>query len=114
MRFIRWVILGALAIVLVTVALANRGPMTVRLLPEPLEGLLGLSWQVTMPVFVVLVVAMGAGVLLGFVWEWVREHKHRSAAVTERRMRQELEQQVKTTQPTSNDGDDILALVEKS
>lgn len=114
MRYIRWVILAALAIVLVTIALANRGPMTVRLLPEPLEGLFGLSWQITLPVFLVLVVAMGAGVLLGFVWEWVREHKHRSAAVSERRKRQELEQQVRTTRPSASEGDDILALVEKS
>ena len=114
MRYIRWVILAALAIVLVTIALANREPMTVRLLPEALEGLFGFSWQITMPIFIVLVAAMGAGVLLGFVWEWVREHKHRSAAASERRMRQELEQQVKTTRSSADDGDDILALVEKS
>lgn len=112
MRIIRWVILGALAIGLVTVALANRGPMTVRLLPEPLEGLFGLSWQITMPVFIVLVIAMGAGVLLGFVWEWVREHKHRSEAASERRMRKDLEQQVKSTQPPKGEKDEILALVE--
>lgn len=114
MRFIRWVILGALAIVLVTVALANRGPMTLRLLPEALEGLFGFSWQLTMPVFVVLVIAMAAGVLLGFVWEWLREHKHRSEAVAERRKRQELEEQVKTVARPVDEADDILALVEKS
>ena len=112
MRIVRWVILGALAIVLVTIALANRGPMTVRLLPEPLEGLFGVSWDITMPVFIVLVIAMCVGVLLGFVWEWVREHKHRSEAASERRMRQDLEKQVKTTQPPKGETDEILALVE--
>ena len=112
MRIIRWVILGALAIALVTIALANRGPMTVRLLPEPLEGLFGLSWQVTMPVFIIIVISMALGVLLGFVWEWVREHKHRSEAASERRMRQDLEQQVKTTQKPQGERDEILALVE--
>ena len=114
MRYIRWVILAALAIVLVTIALANRGPMTVRLLPEPLEGLFGLSWQITLPVFLILAIAMAVGVLLGFVWEWVREHKHRSEAVTERRKRQELEQQVKVVARPKGEADDILALVEKS
>jgi len=112
MRYIRWGILGALAIGLITVALANRGPMTLRLLPEPLEGLLGVSWQVTLPVFLILVVAMAAGVLLGFVWEWVREHKHRAEAATEKRKRRDLEKQVKTEGRPKGERDEILALVE--
>lgn len=114
MRYIRWAILAALAIVLVTVALANRGPMTLRLLPEPIEALIGFSWEVTLPVFLVLVIAMAAGVLLGFVWEWVREHKHRSEAAAERRMRRELESQVKSVRRPAGESDEILALVEKS
>ncbi len=112
MRIIRWVILGALAIALVTIALANREAMTVRLLPEPLEGLFGFSWQITLPIFLVLVIAMGVGVLLGFVWEWVREHKHRSEAASEKRLRRELEKQVKSTAPPKGETDEILALVE--
>ena len=114
MRYIRTAVLAALAIVLVTIDLANRGPMTLRLLPESLQPLLGVTWEVTLPVFVVLVLAVGAGVLLGFVWEWVREHKHRSAAVTERRKREDLEKQMKSQAPRQDTGDDILALVEKS
>ena len=112
MRIIRWVILGALAVALVTIALANREAMTVRLLPEPLEGLFGFSWQITLPIFLVLVIAMGVGVLLGFVWEWVREHKHRSEAASEKRLRRELEKQVKSTAPPKGETDEILALVE--
>ena len=112
MRIIRWVILGALTIALVTIALANREAMTVRLLPEPLEGLFGFSWQITLPIFLVLVIAMGVGVLLGFVWEWVREHKHRSEAASEKRLRRELEKQVKSTAPPKGETDEILALVE--
>ena len=114
MRHIRTAVLAVLAIILVTIALANRGPMTLKLLPDPLESLLGVSWEVTLPVFVVLVLAVAAGVLLGFVWEWVREHKHRSAAVTERRKREDLEKQMKSQAPKEDKGDDILALVEKS
>ena len=114
MRHIRTAVLAALAIVLVTIALANREPMTLRLLPETLQSLFGVSWEVTLPIFVVLVLAIGAGVLLGFVWEWVREHKHRSAAATERRKREDLEKQMKRQSPPQDKGDDILALVEKS
>ena len=114
MRYIRTAILSIIAIVMITIALANRGPMTLRLLPEPLQGLLGVDWEVTLPVFVVLVIAAALGVLLGFVWEWVREHKHRAAATAERRQRQELEKQVRAVAPRDRGGDDILALVEKS
>ena len=88
--------------------------MTLRLLPEPLQALLGVDWEVTLPVFVILVIAAALGVLLGFVWEWVREHKHRAAATAERRQRQELEKQVRAKAPRDRGGDDILALVEKS
>ena len=43
MRYIRYFVLGAIAVALITVAIANRGPLTVRLLPAELEGLLGFS-----------------------------------------------------------------------
>lgn len=112
MRIIRYIILAVIAIVLITVALANRGPLTLRLLPESLEGLLGLSWQITLPAFAILLIAVLAGILLGFVWEWVREHKHRSAATTERKERERLEREVKKAAPRSDTGDDVLALLD--
>ncbi len=114
MRFIRYLVLGALGIVLVTVAMGNREPLTIRLLPEELSRLLGVNWEVTLPVFAILLAAMLAGVALGFVWEWVREHKHRATAVTEKRERQRLEAQVKTVAPSKDSGDDVLALLEGS
>ncbi len=112
MRYIRYAVLGALAIVLVTVALANREPLTIRLLPEILSGLFGWSWQITLPAFTILLAAILLGVLLGFVWEWVREHKHRAAAVAERRQREKLEREVRKVNPSADKGDDVLALLE--
>ncbi len=112
MRYIRYFVLGAIAIVLITVALANRQPLTVRLLPEELTGLLGFSWQVSMPAFIVLLAAMLVGVLLGFVWEWVREHRFRAEAVAERKERERLERELRKTAPPPTKGDDVLALLE--
>ena len=113
MRYIRYTVLVAMAIVLITVAMANRAPLTIYLLPDELTGLLGFSWQITLPVFTILLVAVGAGVLLGFVWEWVREHKHRAEASTERKRRVELEQEVKTVaKPKAGNGDDVLAILD--
>jgi len=114
MRYIRYLILLVFAIVLTTIALANRGPLTVRLLPEELEGLLGFSWQVTFPAFLILLAAVLVGVLLGFVWEWVREHRFRAEAVRERTERERLEREVEKVSPSKAKGDDVLALLEGS
>ena len=113
MRYIRYLVLGAIAVVLITVAVANRGPLTLRLLPEELTGLFGFSWQVTLPAFLILLGAVLVGVLLGFVWEWVREHRFRAEAIAERKERERLERELKkTAPPTAKRGDDVLALLE--
>ena len=112
MRYLRYLVLAVLAIILVTVALANRGPLTLRLLPEDMSGLLGLSLQITLPAFVVLLLAVIFGGVLGFVWEGIREHKHRAAAATERKMRQKLEGEMGTGRSKETGGDDVLALLE--
>lgn len=114
MRYIRYLVLGVIAVALITVAVANRGPLTIRLLPEALEGLFGLSWQVTFPAFLILLAAVLIGVLLGFVWEWVREHRYRAEAAAERKERQRLEREVKKAAPRPEKGDDVLALLERS
>ena len=112
MRYVRYVVLGALAIILLVVAMANRGPVTLSLLPEQLVGLLGFSWQITLPLFALLLGAVLVGVFLGFVWEWLREHKHRADAVHQRREREKLEREVKKTRTTADSTDDVLALLE--
>jgi uncharacterized integral membrane protein len=112
MRYIRYMVLAAMAIVLVTIALANRGALTLRLLPETLSGLFGFSWQITLPTFVVLLAAVLVGVLLGFVWEWVREHRHRAEAAYHKKERERLEREMKKTRPSPSKGDDVLALLE--
>lgn len=113
MRLLRLLVLAIIAIGLVVIAMANHGPITVRLLPDELAQLLNVNWEFTMPVFLLLFVAMFVGVVLGYVLEWAREHKHRVTAVTETRERQRLQKQVKDIAPPSADeGDDVLALLE--
>lgn len=112
MRYLRYLILAALAVILITVSMANREALTLRLLPEELARLAGLNWEVTLPAFVSLLAAVAFGVLLGFVWEWVREHKHRATAATERKERVRLEQEVRRFAPSQEKGDDVLALLE--
>ncbi len=112
MRYIRYSILAILGIMLITVAVANRSPLTLRLLPEEMSGLLGFSWQITLPTFIILLIAVCFGVVLGFVWEWIREHKHRAEAATERKKRESLEKEMGPRRSKEAGGDDVLALLE--
>jgi len=115
MRYIRYAFLAALAVVLVTVALANRGTVTLHLLPEELGGFLGWSWTLTLPLFIVIFGGIIAGILIGFVWEWFREHRQRVEAATFRREKDRLSHEVrklKSSDPAT--GDDVLALLEEA
>ena len=113
MRYIRYGFLAALAIVLVTVALANRAPVTLHLLPGEVSGFLGLSWAVELPLFIVIFGAIIAGILIGFVWEWLREYRQRAEARAARRERDRLAREVeKLGGPSPERGDDVLALIE--
>ncbi len=112
MRYLRYLFYIALGIVLITVAIANRGSVTLNLLPEDMAGLMGFSWQVELPLFIIIFAAIIAGLLIGFVVEWFRERKHRAEARIERRSRQKLEKELNTLKPNEKAGDDILAILD--
>jgi lipopolysaccharide assembly protein A len=113
MRFIRFFFLGGLSIVLIAVALANRSFVTLRVLPEEMAGVLGLQWSASLPLFLVIFASIVAGVAIGFVWEWLREHKHRAEARSERRERERLEREVsRLSDAKASTGDDVLAMLE--
>jgi uncharacterized integral membrane protein len=73
MRAIRLAFFVTLAAVLVVVAAANRDLMTVSLLPAAVAPFAGGQWSLNMPAFLALFLAMIFGVLVGLVWEWLRE-----------------------------------------
>lgn len=115
MRYIRIVFLAALAAVLITVALANRATVTLHLLPEELTGFLGWSWSVTLPLFIVIFLGIVAGILIGFFWEWLREHRQRAEAAQNRREKDRLSREVAALKgPDSAKGDDVLAILEQA
>ena len=115
MRYIRYAILAAIAVAMITVALANRAPVTLNLLPEGLAQLLrypAAANSISLPLFVVIFAGILSGVLLGFVWEWLREHKHRAEAVRQRREKERLAREVAKIKTSAAPGDDVLALLE--
>lgn len=113
-RYLRYLFLAALALVLLTVALANRAPVSVRLLPEDLAALTGLTWAMELPLFLIIFAGILAGVLIGFVWEWFREMKHRSTAAQKSREVARLERELAVMRDsTSLPQDDVLALLDE-
>jgi uncharacterized integral membrane protein len=115
MRYIRYAFLAALAVCLVTIAMANRAMVTLNLLPEELSGFLGFSWSITLPLFVVIFMGIIAGVVIGFIWEWLREHKLRAAGKRTRKERDALIREVKKLkEPKAKPGDDIIELLEEA
>jgi uncharacterized integral membrane protein len=111
MSFLRALFLGLLAVCLLVLALANRGPVTLRLLPEDLASYLGLRFDVTLPLFVVIFLAIALGLLIGFVWEWLREHKHRAEARSQRAQKERLEAEIAKTRAKRSETDEVLALL---
>jgi putative membrane protein len=114
-RYIRLLLLGLLGLGLLTVALANRAPVTVQLMPTDLAALTGLTWAMDLPLFVVIFGGIIAGVLIGFVWEWFREHGHRAAASQKTREVARLERELAVLKDANSvpPQDDVLALLEK-
>ncbi|MEZ5766954.1 MAG: LapA family protein [Paracoccaceae bacterium] len=113
MRTIRYLFLAALGVALATVAFANRDMVTLHLLPAEISGFLGYSWQVSLPLFIVIFLGIVAGLMIGFVWEWMRESKHRSKARRAEKAAVRLSHEVKSLKRGgAGSGDDVLALLD--
>jgi lipopolysaccharide assembly protein A len=114
-RYLRLLFLGLVGLFLLTVAMANRAPVTVQLLPADLAALTGLTWAANVPLFVVIFGGIIVGVLIGFVWEWFREHGHRATASQKSREVTRLERELAVLKDSTSvpPKDDVLALLEK-
>ena len=111
MRYIKYIFLGVLALCLVTVAIANRGMVELKLVPAALSGPLGFQERAEMPLYIVIFGAILMGILIGFVWEWLREHRYRREAELRRREALRLEHENRELRQEKT-GDDVLALLE--
>ena len=117
MRAIRFAFFVILAVVLVLVAAANRGLMTVSLLPPAVAPFVGGQWSLTMPAFVALFVAMVFGVLVGLVWEWIRESALRAESSRRAQHLADLQRemgQLRQTQAAAAPRDEVLAILDSA
>lgn len=114
MRYIRYAFLAVLGIVLISVSMANRGAVTLQLVPDDIAGLLGWNFSISLPLFVVVLGGIASGLVIGFVWEWMREARLRRTAVRSTRKAAKLEAEVKSLrQEKEGPKDDVLALLEQ-
>jgi uncharacterized integral membrane protein len=112
-RAIKYLFLAVVALALVVLALANRDPVTLTLLPQELALCSGVDVTIELPLYLVILGGVVTGVLVGFVWEWLREHRHRSAARNNQREARRLEREVQALKGRKNQNkDEVLALIE--
>ncbi|MEX0339044.1 MAG: LapA family protein [Arenibacterium sp.] len=115
MRYVRYAILAVLVIVIVSVSLANRAVVSIKLLPQPIAEFFGFNWSMALPLFVIVLGGIAAGVMIGFIWEWIREHKHRRVASAKTREVAKLEQEVSKLKVEKNEGkDEVLAILDEA
>jgi uncharacterized integral membrane protein len=76
-KFITAVVLIPLAAVIVMFAVANRAPVTVSF--DPFDAAQP-AWALTLPIFVLVFVVVGLGVLVGGIAAWLRQHRWRARA----------------------------------
>lgn len=113
-RYLRYIVLVVLTLGLLMVALANRNLVTLSLLPDDIAGFLGWQWRIEVPLFLVLALGAVIGLALGFIWEWLRAHKHRKVARVQTRAVSRLERELAAMKDqTSLPDDPVLALLEK-
>ena len=114
LRFVKYLVLLVLAAGIVVLSLANRGPMTLKLLPDDLAAFVGYNQTIELPVFLVILIGVGVGLLIGFIWEWLREYRHRAEAARARAEAKQLRAKIERDGGAGKrEGDDVLSLLEK-
>ncbi len=110
MRYLRYSFYAVLMLVLVLLALANREMVTLAVLPEQLAKFFPVSVQ--LPMYVVLMLAMLFGLMVGYILEYFREHKIRREVSAKKREVASLTQEVDTLKRAAGkEEDDVLALL---
>ncbi len=115
MRYVRYASIAVFAVALILVALANRGMVQVKLLPDEVAALAALNPSLKMPLFLVIFGGIIAGLIIGFFWEWLREAKERAAANRAKREMQRLRDELRRLKGEKHEGkDEVLAILDEA
>jgi uncharacterized integral membrane protein len=115
MRYVRYFCIAIFAVALIAVALANRVVVPLKLLPDEVAGWFAVAPSVEMPLFLVILASILAGLLVGFIWEWIREHGERAEKARLAREKRRLEREVARLKGEKHQGkDEALALLDET
>lgn len=115
MRYVRYLCIAIFAVALVSVALANRSTVGLKVLPDEVAGWFAVNPSVTLPLFLVILGSIVAGLLVGFIWEWIREHGERAEKARLERENRRLQREIDRLKAARHEGkDDVLALLDKA
>ncbi|MDE2791757.1 MAG: DUF1049 domain-containing protein [Paracoccaceae bacterium] len=114
-RFVRMMILFAVAAVLVALCLMNREIVTFRLIPEAFGEAFGLSGVLRLPQFVIVFGAVLVGLMVGALREYFRGHGSRRLSGERGREVRRLQREVETLREQAGaEGDEVLALLDRA
>ena len=85
--------------------------MDIRILPSELEGFLGGGMIFSIPIFVLFLCGVIFGLFVGFVWEWIREMKHRSASSRKSKELAKVENELSQLKRESCQNEDEIMLL---
>ncbi|MDB6179852.1 LapA family protein [Paracoccus fistulariae] len=113
MRLIRLIFITLVALILVGLALANRQMVTISAFPANFGQYLDGDWNIAVPLFLVIFVSFGLGMVFGLVGEWLREAHIRRNAREQAEKAARLQNEVgNLRQEHSAPRDEVLAIVD--
>jgi len=83
----------------------------IRVLPSELEGFFGGGMIFSIPIFVLFLCGIVFGLFIGFVWEWIREMKHRSASSRKSKELAKVENELSQLKRESGQNEDEILLL---
>jgi uncharacterized integral membrane protein len=113
MRLLRTLFLSCLAIILLLISLANSEKVTLYFLPESLSSFLKVTFALNIPLFIVFFSGIFIGLIVGFVWEWLREYKFRVKSNNYKKRLSIAETELSNMNARENKKDDVITLLEK-
>lgn len=114
-RYIKYALIATFGIALIAVALANRGMVSIQLIPTEVAGWFAMNPQIELPLFIIIFGGIVVGLFVGFVWEWMREYAQRAEAARQAREMRRLEREVIRLKGEKHKGkDEVLALLDEA
>ena len=105
LRLLKWLVLAVICAALVVLGVANMAPVDLHLVPS---GVVGTDLSLRgVPLAAVILAAILLGVVIGEVFEWVRETKHRRRASQRGREVEKLQAEVASLKRRLGEKDDL-------